>query len=347
MVAARRRYRARGACLRGRGPPTPARLVTGAYAEGERGVPVERCLAMLRETAKSILAIVQLGAHHVAPHDLSSLRVLGSVGEPINPEAWNWYNEHVGRKQCAVVDTFWQTETGSIVVTPLPGAVPTKPGSATVPFFGHTAAILDPMTGAELEGNSVEGVLALKTPWPSIARTIWQDHARYLETYMKPYPGLFYTGDGAARDEDGYIWIRGRIDDVINVSGHRMSTAEIESALIMHKGVAETAVIGAADELTGQAVYAFVTLKPEFTFDPSNEAGLAKELVLQVRKVIGPFAAPKKIYIVPDLPKTRSGKIMRRIMRKIVAGEGDQLGDLSTVAEPGVVEVIKQKVAES
>ncbi|KAF8190292.1 acetate--CoA ligase [Mycena galopus ATCC 62051] len=289
----------------------------------------------------------RLGAHHVAPHDLSSLRVLGSVGEPINPEAWNWYNEHVGRGQCAVVDTFWQTETGSIVITPFPGAVPTKPGSATVPFFGHEPAILDPVSGKELPGPSVEGVLALKTPWPSIARTIWQDHTRYLETYMKPYPGLFYTGDGAARDEDGYIWIKGRIDDVINVSGHRLSTAEIESALIMHKGVAETAVIGTADELTGQAVYSFVTLKPEFTYDANNEGALIKELVLQVRKVIGPFAAPKKIYIVSDLPKTRSGKIMRRIMRKIVAGEGDQLGDLSTVAEPGVVDVIKQKVAES
>ncbi|KAF8175942.1 hypothetical protein K438DRAFT_1608038 [Mycena galopus ATCC 62051] len=288
----------------------------------------------------------RLGAHHVAPHDLSSLRVLGSVGEPINPEAWNWYNEHVGGGQCAVVDTFWQTETGSIVITPFPGAVPTKPGSATVPFFGHEPAILDAVSGKELDGPA-EGVLALKTPWPSIARTIWQDHARYLDTYMRPYPGLFYTGDGAARDEDGYIWIKGRVDDVINVSGHRLSTAEIESALIMHKGVAETAVIGTADELTGQAVYAFVTLKPEFTYDANNEGALSKELVLQVRKVIGPFAAPKKIYIVPDLPKTRSGKIMRRIMRKIVAGEGDQLGDLSTVAEPGVVDVIKQKVAES
>ncbi|KAJ7323813.1 hypothetical protein DFH08DRAFT_752706 [Mycena albidolilacea] len=288
----------------------------------------------------------RLGADHVAPHDLSSLRVLGSVGEPINPEAWNWYNEHVGKGQCAVVDTFWQTETGSIVITPFPGAVPTKPGCATVPFFGHEPAILDAVSGEELSGPA-EGVLALKTPWPSIARTIWQDHTRYLETYMKPYPGLFHTGDGAARDEDGYIWIKGRVDDVINVSGHRLSTAEIESALGMHRGAAETAVIGAADELTGQAVYAFVTLKPEFSYDANNEAALAKELELQVRKVIGPFAAPKKIYIVPDLPKTRSGKIMRRIMRKIVAGEGNQLGDLSTVAEPGVVDAIKQKVAES
>jgi acetyl-CoA synthetase len=249
--------------------------------------------------------------------------------------------------QCAIVDTFWQTETGSIVVTPFPGAIETKPGSATVPFFGIETAILDPVSGVELEGNNVEGVLVLRTPWPSIARTINQDHKRYLETYMQPYPGFFYTGDGAARDEHGYIWIKGRVDDVINVSGHRLSTAEIESALIVHKGVAETAVIGTADELTGQAVYAFVTLKPEFNFDANDETGLNKELVLQVRKVIGPFAAPKKIFIVPDLPKTRSGKIMRRIMRKIVAGEGDQLGDLSTLAEPAVVEVIKKKVAES
>jgi acetyl-CoA synthetase len=295
----------------------------------------------------AIRLLRRLGAHHVENHDLSSLRVLGSVGEPINPEAWNWYNEHVGKFQCAIVDTFWQTETGSIVVTPFPGAIETKPGAATVPFFGIETAILDPVSGEELHGNNVEGVLAIKNPWPSIARTVYQDHKRYLETYMAPYPGLFYTGDGAARDEHGYIWIKGRVDDVINVSGHRLSTAEIESALILHKGVAETAVIGTADELTGQAVYAFVTLKPEFAFDPSEEGALTKELVLQVRKVIGPFAAPKKIYLVGDLPKTRSGKIMRRILRKIVAGEGDQLGDLSTLAEPGVVEFIKKKVAES
>ncbi|KAI0827271.1 acetate--CoA ligase [Trametes gibbosa] len=292
----------------------------------------------------AIRLLRRLGEHHVQDHDLGSLRVLGSVGEPINPEAWHWYNDHVGRKQCAIVDTFWQTETGSIVVTPFPGAIETKPGSATVPFFGIEPVILDPVSGKELTGHGVEGVLVLKNPWPSIARTVYQDHNRYLETYMKPYPGFFYTGDGAARDEHGYIWIKGRVDDVINVSGHRLSTAEIESALITHAGVAETAVVGTADELTGQAVYAFVTLKPEFTFD-SNEVGLIKELTLQVRKVIGPFAAPKKIFLVSDLPKTRSGKIMRRVLRKIVAGEGDQLGDLSTLAEPGVVDTIKQKVA--
>jgi acetyl-CoA synthetase len=295
----------------------------------------------------AIRLLRRLGPHHVEGHDLSSLRVLGSVGEPINPEAWHWYNEHVGKKECSIVDTFWQTETGSIVVTPFPGAVPTKPGSATVPFFGIDAVILDPVSGKELEGNNVEGVLVLRNPWPSIARTIFRDHNRYLDVYMRPYPGFFNTGDGAARDNDGYIWIKGRVDDVINVSGHRLSTAEIESALICHKGVAETAVIGTADELTGQAVYAFVTLKPEFTYDPADEAGFQKELSLQVRKVIGPFAAPKKIFVVGDLPKTRSGKIMRRIMRKIVAGEGDQLGDLSTLADPSVVDTIKEKVAKS
>ncbi|KAG5643417.1 acetyl-CoA synthetase [Asterophora parasitica] len=316
--------------------PTPSRYWQTVAQHG---------LTQFYSAPTAIRLLRRLGAHHVEGHDLSSLRVLGSVGEPINPEAWHWYNDHVGKRECAIVDTFWQTETGSIVVTPFPGAVETKPGAATVPFFGITPAILDPVSGEELHGPNVSGVLALKHPWPSVARTIYRDHKRYLETYMAPYKGLFYTGDGAARDEHGYIWIKGRVDDVINVSGHRLSTAEIESALIMHKGVAETAVIGTADELTGQAVFAFVTLKPEFAYD--DEPALVKELVLQVRKVIGPFAAPKKVFVVSDLPKTRSGKIMRRIMRKIVAGEGDQLGDLSTVADPSTVDLIKQKVAES
>jgi len=294
----------------------------------------------------AIRLLRRLGAHHVEPHDLSSLRVIGSVGEPINPEAWTWYNENVGRNQCAVVDTYWQTETGSIVVTPFPGAIETKPGSATVPFFGIDPVILEPHSGKELTGNNVEGALGLRNPWPSIARTVFGDHQRYLDVYMRPYPGVYTTGDGAARDEHGYIWIKGRVDDVINVSGHRLSTAEIESALILHPGVAEAAVIGASDELTGQAVHAFVTLKPEFKYNPDDETGLDKELMLQVRKVIGSFASPKKIYVVNDLPKTRSGKIMRRIMRKIVAGEGDQLGDLSTLAEPAVVDQIKARVAK-
>ncbi|KAG9103441.1 acetyl-CoA synthetase [Ceratobasidium sp. 370] len=261
----------------------------------------------------AIRLLRRLGEHHFDGYDLSTLRVLGSVGEPINPEAWTWYNDNVGKKQCAVVDTFWQTETGSIVITPLPGAVPTKPGSATVPFWGIEPAILDPVTGKELEGNNVEGVLCIRKPWPSIARSVYKDHARYLDTYLKPYPGFYFTGDGAARDQDGYIWIKGRVDDVINVSGHRLSTAEIESALIMHAG----------------------------------SGALVKELTLQVRKVIGPFAAPKQIYIVNDLPKTRSGKIMRRVMRKIVAGEADQLGDLSTLADPSVVDQIKEQVAKA
>jgi len=295
----------------------------------------------------AIRSLMANGLDFVKPYKLDSLRVLGSVGEPINPEAWDWYDEHAGKKQCAIVDTWWQTETGSIMITPFPGAIETKPGSATVPFFGIEPVILDPQSGKVLEGNSVEGILCIKNPWPSIARTVWKDNNRYLDTYMRPYPGFFYTGDGAARDEHGYIWIKGRVDDVINVSGHRLSTAEIESALILHRGVAETAVISVPDELTGEAVYAFVTLKPEFTYNPNDEGPLAKELILQVRKVIGPFAAPKKIIIVPDLPKTRSGKIMRRIMRKISAGEGDKLGDLSTLADPGVVDAIKAKVASS
>ncbi|PBK58307.1 acetyl-CoA synthetase-like protein [Armillaria solidipes] len=306
--------------------PTPSRYCQTVEKHG---------LTQFYSAPTAIHLLRRLCAHHVEGHDLSTLRVLGSVEEPINPEAWNWYNEEVGNRQRAIVDTFWQTETNSIVVTLFPGAIEIKPGSATVPVFGIDPVILDPISGKELEGNDVEGVLALSTPWPSITRTNYRDYKRYVETYVKPYPGLFYTGDGAARDEHGYIWIKDRIDDVINVSGHRLSTAEIESALVMHKGVAETAVI------------AFFTLKPEFAYDPTNETAFTKEPFLQVRKVIGPFAAPKKIYIVSDLPKTRSGKIIRRIMRKTVAGEGDRLGDLSTVAEPGVVDISKKKVAES
>ncbi|KAG9319814.1 hypothetical protein KVV02_003599 [Mortierella alpina] len=292
----------------------------------------------------AIRALRRLGDDWVKGHDLSSLRVLGTVGEPINPEAWHWYNDNVGKGRCAIVDTYWQTETGSHIVTPLPGAIATKPGSATVPFFGIDLAILDPVTGKELVGNDVTGVLAVKKAWPSIARTVYNNHQRYLETYLKPYHGYYFTGDGATRDKDGYIWIRGRVDDVINVSGHRLSTAEIESALIMHHSVAETAVIGAPDDVTGQCIHAFVCLKPGVHCHTSD---LSKELVLQVRKVIGPFAAPKKIYLVEDLPKTRSGKLMRRILRKIIAGEADSLGDISTLADPSVVEVLIAKVASS
>lgn len=305
---------------------------------------VDKWKATQLYTAPTAIRLLRrMGEDAVKNHDLSSLRVLGSVGEPINPEAWHWYNEFAGKKQCAIVDTYWMTETGSHVVTPLPGAIATKPGSASFPFFGYELDIIDPTTGQKLEGDDVEGVLVASKPWPSIARTVYRDHKRYLDTYMRPYPGYFFFGDGAARDEDGYLWIKGRVDDVINVSGHRLSTAEVESALILHKGVAETAVVGAHDDITGQAVYAFVTMKPEFEI--SSEAELSKELSIQVRKVIGPFAAPKKIYLVNDLPKTRSGKIMRRILRKIVSGEGDQLGDLSSISDPYVVQHIKDVVA--
>jgi acetyl-CoA synthetase len=299
----------------------------------------EHKLTQFYTAPTAIRALRRLGNEWVANKDLSSLRVIGSVGEPINPEAWHWYNTYVGRGRCAVVDTYWQTETGSIICTPLPGAIPTKPGSATVPFFGIDLAILDPHTGKELTGNDVEGVLAIRRPWPSMMRTIYGTHERFLNGYMRPYPGYYFTGDGCYRDKDGYYWIRGRVDDVINVSGHRLSTAEIESALILHPAVAETAVVGQNDELTGQAICCFVTIKPQFEHRVQT-----RDLIMQVRKVIGPFATPKHIYIVSDLPKTRSGKIVRRVLRKVVNGEVDSLGDLSTIADPEVVDTIIRTV---
>ncbi|RQM05365.1 hypothetical protein DH86_00001892, partial [Scytalidium sp. 3C] len=272
------------------------------------------------------------GDQHVKAQ-MKHLRVLGSVGEPIAAEVWKWYFEVVGKEEAHVVDTYWQTETGSNVITPLAGVTPTKPGSASLPFFGIEPAIIDPVSGEEVHGNDVEGVLAFKQPWPSMTRTVWGAHKRYMDTYLNVYPNYYFTGDGAGRDHEGYYWIRGRVDDVVNVSGHRLSTAEIEAALIEHHAVAEAAVVGVADELTGQAVNAFVAIKD------GNEINdqLKKDLILQVRKSIGPFAAPKAIFVVPDLPKTRSGKIMRRILRKILAGEEDQLGDTSTLSDPSVV----------
>ncbi|CAN6613191.1 acetyl-coenzyme A synthetase 2 [Trichomonascus vanleenenianus] len=277
------------------------------------------------------------GTKHIN-HDLSSLRTLGSVGEPIAPDVWAWYNEHIGKGRAHICDTYWQTETGSHIITPMAGVTPTKPGSASYPMFGIDPVIIDAVTGEELKGNDVEGVLALRSPWPSMARSVWNAHERYLDTYLKPYPGYYFTGDGAGRDHDGYYWIRGRVDDVVNVSGHRLSTAEIEAALIENSNVAESAVVGIADELTGQAVNAFVSLKSI----PADSETAKKELILQVRKEIGPFAAPKKIWLVDDLPKTRSGKIMRRILRKVLSGEEDSLGDISTLSNPEVVDhVIK------
>lgn len=293
--------------------------------------------------APTALRLLKRAGDKYVKHDLKHLRVLGSVGEPIAAEVWKWYFEIVGKEEAHVVDTYWQTETGSNVITPLAGVTPTKPGSASLPFFGIEPAIIDPVSGEEIHGNDVEGVLAFKQPWPSMARTVWGAHKRYLDTYLNVYKGYYFTGDGAGRDHEGYYWIRGRVDDVVNVSGHRLSTAEIEAALIEYPAVAESAVVGINDELTGQAVNAFVAIKDGFDINDQ----LRKDLVLQVRKSIGPFAAPKAIFVVPDLPKTRSGKIMRRILRKILAGEEDQLGDTSTLSDPTVVEKIIEVVHQS
>lgn len=278
------------------------------------------------------------GTSFIEKYDLSSLRVLGTVGEPIAAEVWHWYNDNVGRGQAHIVDTYWQTESGSHLLTPLAGVTPTKPGSASLPFFGISVHILDPVTGEELKGRNVEGVLAVKNAWPSISRGIYNDYSRFIDTYLATYPGYYFTGDGGARDKDGFYWVLGRVDDVVNVSGHRLSTAEIEAALIEHHLVAESAAVGYADDLTGQAVAAYVSLKTNYRSDDRETLdAIKKELVLTVRKEIGPFAAPKTILLVDDLPKTRSGKIMRRILRKVLAGEEDQLGDILTLSNPAVV----------
>ncbi|WP_445679593.1 acetate--CoA ligase [Radicibacter daui] len=279
----------------------------------------------------AIRALMRLGEDPVKKHDRSSLRVLGSVGEPINPEAWLWYYRVVGEERCPVVDTWWQTETGGILITPLPGATDLKPGSATLPFFGVKPLLVD-NDGKPLEG-ATEGNLCIADSWPGQMRTVYGDHQRFIATYFQHFPGLYFSGDGCRRDEDGYYWITGRVDDVLNVSGHRMGTAEIESALVAHPKVAEAAVVGYPHEIKGQGIYAYVTLN--VGIDPTEE--LRKELVQWVRKEIGPIASPDLIQWAPGLPKTRSGKIMRRILRKIAANEHDSLGDTSTLADPGVV----------
>ena len=282
----------------------------------------------------AIRALMGQGTEWVEKHDLSSLRLLGSVGEPINPEAWNWYNTHVGKGKCPIVDTFWQTETGGHMITSLPGAIPNKPGSATKPFFGVQPVVLDPAT-AELQSDTkAEGVLCIKDSWPGQMRTLWGDHARFEEAYFSQYKGFYFTGDGCRRDEDGYYWITGRVDDVINVSGHRMGTAEVESALVAHESVAEAAVVGYPHDIKGQGIYAYVTLMNGV--EPTDE--LRKELVKWVRQEIGPIASPDLIQWSPGLPKTRSGKIMRRILRKIAENDYGALGDISTLAEPAVVD---------
>ena len=282
----------------------------------------------------AIRALMGQGTEWVEKHDLSSLKLLGSVGEPINPEAWNWYNTHVGKGRCPIVDTFWQTETGGHMITSLPGAIPNKPGSATKPFFGVQPEILDAATAEVQTGTVAEGVLCIKDSWPGQMRTLWGDHARFEEAYFSQYKGYYFTGDGCRRDADGYYWITGRVDDVINVSGHRMGTAEVESALVAHEAVAEAAVVGYPHDIKGQGIYAYVTLMNGVA--PSDD--LRKELVKWVRQEIGPIASPDLIQWSPGLPKTRSGKIMRRILRKIAENDYGALGDISTLAEPAVVD---------
>ena len=282
----------------------------------------------------AIRAIAAAGEEWPAKYEMPSLRLLGTVGEPINPEAWRWYHRNAGKERCPIVDTWWQTETGGILISPLPGATSLKPGSATFPFFGIEPVILDPEKGTPLEGDGVSGVLAMKAPWPGQMRTLYGDHKRFEETYFQQYKGYYFTGDGCRRDEDGYYWITGRVDDVINVSGHRMGTAEVESALVLHSQVAEAAVVGFPHEVKGQGIYAYVTLNTgeEYT------DGLKDELKKQVRSVIGPIAQPDVIHWAPGLPKTRSGKIMRRILRKIAENDMGSIGDTSTLADPAVVD---------
>jgi len=280
----------------------------------------------------AIRALMREGAAPVKRTDRGSLRLLGTVGEPINPEAWLWYYNVVGEGRCPIVDTWWQTETGGILITPLPGATQLKPGSATLPFFGVQPVIVD-KDGKILEG-ACEGNLCIADSWPGQMRTVFGDHERFIETYFSTYQNLYFTGDGCRRDEDGYYWITGRVDDVINVSGHRMGTAEVESALVAHRQVAESAVVGAPHDIKGQGIYAYVTLNA----DEIPSETLRTELTQWVRKEIGPIASPDWIQWAPGLPKTRSGKIMRRILRKIAANEHDSLGDTSTLADPAVVE---------
>ena len=279
----------------------------------------------------AIRALMKEGDKPVKKTKRNSLRLLGSVGEPINPEAWNWYYKIIGEEKCPIVDTWWQTETGGILISPLPGAIDLKPGSATKPFFGISPALVD-NEGNKLEGEA-EGNLILETSWPGQMRTVYGDHQRFADTYFSTFENVYFTGDGAKRDSDGYWWITGRVDDVINVSGHRMGTAEVESALVSNENVAESAVVGYPHDIKGQGIYAYVTLTDNIV--PTEE--LRKELLLWVRKEIGPIATPDLIQWAPSLPKTRSGKIMRRILRKIAANEHDQLGDISTLADPGVV----------
>ena len=281
----------------------------------------------------ALRALMKEGNDWVNQHDLSSIRLLGTVGEPIKEPEWMWYHTVVGKEKSPIIDTWWQTETGGVLITPLPGAIPTKPGSVTHPFFGIEPVLLSE-DGQEIEGNDVSGLLAIKASWPGQMRTIYGDHQRFIETYFSQFPGYYFTGDGARRDKDGYYWITGRVDDVLNVSGHRIGTAEVEGEIGKAKGVAEAAVVGYPHEIKGQGIYAFVTLMTGIESDPSIEA----DIRATVTHGIGPHAKPDKIQFTPALPKTRSGKIMRRILRKIAEGDLDNMGDTSTLADPSVVD---------
>lgn len=285
----------------------------------------------------AIRALMSYDLKYVQKYDLSSLKVLGSVGEPINEEAWHWYNDHVGGGKCPIVDTWWQTETGGIMISPLAGVTPTKPGFATLPLPGIFPTLMDE-NGKEIDGNGVSGNLCIKHPWPGIARTVWGEHERYLKTYMSAYKGFYFTGDGCRRDPDGYYRITGRVDDVLNVSGHRLGTAEIENALDEHPNVVETAIVGYPHDIKGQGIFAFMICEK----DPADPVAFKKELQDLVTKIIGPIAKPDKIQITPGLPKTRSGKIMRRILRKVAADDLENVGDTSTLLDPSVVDAIME-----
>mmetsp|Transcript_153171 Transcript_153171/g.270251 ORF Transcript_153171/g.270251 Transcript_153171/m.270251 type:complete len:660 (+) Transcript_153171:61-2040(+) len=291
----------------------------------------------------AIRTLMKTGPEIVKKYDRSSLRVLGSVGEPINPEAWRWFYDVVGDKKCPIMDTFWQTETGGHMMTPMPGSHMLKPGSCTLPMFGVDPKVLDPATGKVIEGNNVAGVLVFAQSWPSMLRTVYGDHQRFLDVYLKPYPGYYLTGDGCVRDKDGYYWITGRIDDVINVSGHRIGSAEVEHALVSHSSVSESAVVGFPHEVKGSGLFCYVTLKDGVG---EGDDALRGELKAAVRKEVGPFAMPDMILFTSALPKTRSGKIMRRILRKIAEKDTSNLGDTSTLLDPSVVDELKEKAGK-
>ena len=296
-------------------------------------------------TAPTVIRLLEkFGTKPIEGYDLSSLRVLGTVGEPINEQAWNWYFENIGKSKCPVVDTYWQTETGGILLTSLPFCHPTKAGAAGFPFFGISPVILDQDTGKELSGPNVTGILAIKNAWPSVCRTIFGDHTRYMNAYLKPYPSYYYTADSAHRDKDNFIWIRGRVDDVINVSGHRLSTSEIEGVVTRHPACVEVAALGEHDDLTGQAICVFCILRSDVT---TTHSILRQEIISLVRETIGPIAKPKRIIFTHDLPKTRSGKIMRRLLRKILDNKENEMGDLSTLSNPSVNEFLIKAVRES